>query len=189
MNAIGVDWEVVYVNDGSRDRSLDVMHTLKAEDAHVAVLNLSRNFGKEIALTAGLDRATGDAVVVIDADLQDPPELIPQLLDVWATGIDIVYAQRRSRSGESWLKQKTAFAFYRVMRRLTKIDIPPDTGDFRLMSRRVVDALLQLREHHRFMKGLFAWVGFSTQAVAYDREGRAGRFEQMELLETLELRA
>jgi polyisoprenyl-phosphate glycosyltransferase len=173
MNAIGVDWEVIYVNDGSRDRSLDVMHTLKAEDAHVAVLNLSRNFGKEIALTAGLDRATGDAVVVIDADLQDPPELIPQLLDVWATGIDIVYAQRRSRSGESWLKQQTAFAFYRVMRRLTKIDIPPDTGDFRLMSRRVVDALLQLREHHRFMKGLFAWVGFSTRAVAYDREGRA----------------
>ncbi len=173
MNAIGVDWEVVYVNDGSRDCSLDVMHALKAGDAHVAVLNLSRNFGKEIALTAGLDRAAGDAVVVIDADLQDPPELIPQLLDVWATGIDIVYAQRRSRSGESWLKRQSAFAFYRVMRRLTKIDIPPDTGDFRLMSRRAVDALLQLREHHRFMKGLFAWVGFSTHAVPYDRNGRA----------------
>jgi glycosyltransferase involved in cell wall biosynthesis len=173
MNAIGVDWEVIYVNDGSRDCSLDLMHALKAGDAHVAVLNLSRNFGKEIALTAGLDRASGDAVIVIDADLQDPPELIPRLLDVWATGIDIVYAQRRSRDGESWLKRQTAFAFYRVMRRLTKIDIPPDTGDFRLMSRRAVDALLQLREHHRFMKGLFAWVGFSTQAVAYDREGRA----------------
>ncbi len=173
MNAIGVDWEVIYVNDGSRDRSLDVMHAIKAHDDHVAVLNLSRNFGKEIALTAGLDRAAGDAIVVIDADLQDPPELIPQLLDVWATGIDIVYAQRRSRSGESWLKRQTAFAFYRVMRHLTKIDIPPDTGDFRLMSRRAVDALLQLREHHRFMKGLFAWVGFSSRALPYHREGRA----------------
>jgi len=174
MIATGVDWEVVYVNDGSRDRSLDIMHALRARDAHVAVLNLSRNFGKEIALTAGLDRAAGDAVVVIDADLQDPPELIPELLEVWATGVDIVYAQRQSRRGESWLKRQTAFAFYRVMRRLTKIDIPPDTGDFRLMSRRSVDALLQLREHHRFMKGLFAWVGFSTRAVPYLREARAG---------------
>lgn len=173
MNAIGVDWEVIYVNDGSRDRSLDIMRALHARDAHVAMLNLSRNFGKEIALTAGLDRAAGDAVVVIDADLQDPPELIPQLVEVWAAGVDVVYAQRRSRSGESWLKRQTAFAFYRVMRRLTKIDIPPDTGDFRLMSRRVVDALLQLREHHRFMKGLFAWVGFSTRAVPYIREARA----------------
>jgi polyisoprenyl-phosphate glycosyltransferase len=174
MNATGVDWEVVYVNDGSRDRSLDIMHSLKAQNAHVAVLNLSRNFGKEIALTAGLDRAAGDAVVVIDADLQDPPELIPELLEVWATGIDVVYAQRQSRLGESWLKRQTAFAFYRIMRRLTKIDIPPDTGDFRLMSRRSVDALLQLREHHRFMKGLFAWVGFSARAVPYLREARAG---------------
>ncbi|MEW6437630.1 MAG: glycosyltransferase family 2 protein [Pseudomonadota bacterium] len=174
MNAAGVDWEVVYVNDGSRDRSLDIMRALNAQDPHVAVLNLSRNFGKEIALTAGLDRAAGDAVVVIDADLQDPPELIPELLEVWATGVDVVYAQRKSRRGESWLKRQTAFAFYRVMRRLTKIDIPPDTGDFRLMSRRSVDALLQLREHHRFMKGLFAWVGFSTRAVPYLREARAG---------------
>jgi glycosyltransferase involved in cell wall biosynthesis len=173
MNALGADWEVIYVNDGSRDGTLDLMHAIKAQDAHVAVLNLSRNFGKEIALTAGLDRAAGDAIVVIDADLQDPPELIPELLEVWATGTDIVYAQRRSRKGESWLKRHSAFAFYRVMRRLTKIDIPPDTGDFRLISRRVVDALLQLREHHRFMKGLFAWVGFSTQAVPYDRDGRA----------------
>jgi len=173
LNETGHEWEVIYVNDGSRDHSLDVMRNLKTSDKHVAVLNLSRNFGKEIALTAGLDKAIGDAVVIIDADLQDPPELISELLRVWESGVDVVYAQRHSRRGDTWLKQRTAFLFYRVMRRLTKIEIPPDTGDFRLMSRRAVDALLQLREHHRFMKGLFAWVGFSSRAVPYQREARA----------------
>ena len=139
------------------------------------MLALSRNFGKEAALTAGLDHARArDAVIVIDADLQDPPEVIPDLVAAWRDGFDVVYAQRRSRAGESWLKKATASGFYRLMERLGgPVRMPVDTGDFRLMSRRALDALLQLRERHRFMKGLFAWVGFASCAVPYDRAPRA----------------
>lgn len=169
-------WEVVFVNDGSRDATLRVLHDLRRVDPHVAIVNLSRNFGKEIAVTAGLDHARGEAVIVIDADLQDPPELIPDLIAAWRSGFDTVYAQRRRRDGESWLKKATAHAFYRLMRRVGNLDMPPDAGDFRLISRRVVDALRQVREHHRFMKGLFAWVGFPSTRVLYDRAPRhAGR--------------
>ncbi len=169
-------WELILVNDGSRDATLEVMMGLRARDPHVAVVNLSRNFGKEIATTAGLDHARGDAVIVIDADLQDPPELIPELVAAWRRGFDTVYAQRRERQGETWLKRASAAAFYRLLRHATSVPIPADTGDFRLMSRRVVDALGQVRERHRFMKGLFAWVGFKSCAVAYDRQPRhAGR--------------
>jgi glycosyltransferase involved in cell wall biosynthesis len=148
---------------------------LRAGDARVAVLNLSRNFGKEIALTAGLDHARGhEAVVVIDADLQDPPEHIPALIAAWRQGFDIAYAQRNTRQGETWLKKATAATFYRVMQHLGgDVILPPDTGDFRLMSRRAVDALLTLRERHRFMKGLFVWIGFPAVAVRYDRAPRA----------------
>lgn len=176
MEAIGLPWEVVYVNDGSRDGTLATMQALQAGDGRVAVLNLSRNFGKEIALTAGLDHAcASEAVVVIDSDLQDPPEVIPDLVAAWqAGGVDIAYAQRRAREGETWLKKATAAAFYRVMGRIGgRVQLPRDTGDFRLMSRRALDALLSLREHHRFMKGLFAWVGFPSVAVPYDRAPRA----------------
>ena len=175
MRATGKDWEVVYVNDGSSDDTLGIVALLAAADPHVALLNLSRNFGKEIAMTAGLDHAAATgAVVVIDADLQDPPELIPELVSVWRSGIDVVHARRRRRSGESLAKLGAARAFYRVMGRLsTRVALPPDSGDFRLMSRRSVDALLRLREHHRFMKGLFAWVGFPSQEVLYDRDPRA----------------
>ncbi len=175
MHALGERWEAVYVNDGSEDDTFSVLERLAASDTSVALLNLSRNFGKEIAMTAGLDHAAATgAVVVIDADLQDPPELIPELVAVWRQGIDVVYAQRRRRSGESLAKLGTAKAFYRVMERLsTRVALPPDSGDCRLMSRRSVDALLRLREHHRFMKGLFAWVGYPSQAVLYDREPRA----------------
>jgi glycosyltransferase involved in cell wall biosynthesis len=175
MAGIGLSWEVVYVNDGSRDGTLDVMRGLATEDGRVAVLNLSRNFGKEIALTAGLDHAAGEAaVVVIDADLQDPPELIPALVAAWREGYDIAYAQRSARHGEGWLKKATAAGFYRLMQRVGgRVDLPPDTGDFRLMSRRALDALLKLREQHRFMKGLFAWVGFPAVAVPYERAPRA----------------
>jgi polyisoprenyl-phosphate glycosyltransferase len=175
MNGLGLSWDVLYVNDGSRDRTLEVMQALAAADPHVGLLNLSRNFGKEIALTAGLDhaRATG-AVVVIDADLQDPPEVIPELVAAWQDGIDMAYARRRVREGESWLKRATASAFYRVIGRLGhRVEIPADSGDFRLVSRRALDELLRLREHHRFMKGLFAWVGFPSRAVLYDRAPRA----------------
>jgi len=175
MDGIGRPWEVVYVNDGSKDATLSLLLALRAADPRVAVLNLSRNFGKEIALTAGLDHARGtEAVVAIDADLQDPPEVIPDLVAAWAEGFDVVYAQRSARHGESWLKRTTAAAFYRVMQRVGgRVELPKDTGDFRLMSRRALDALLRLRENHRFMKGLFAWVGFPSRAVAYERAPRA----------------
>lgn len=175
MDRLGT-WEAVFVDDGSTDASRDVLNALHRADPRVAVLSLSRNFGKEIATTAGLDHARGAAMIIIDADLQDPPELIPDLVAGWREGFDTVYAQRRTRAGESWLKRLTAHLFYRAMDRLADIEVPVDTGDFRLMSRRVVDAVLQLREHHRCMKGLFAWVGFSAKAVLYDRDPRhAGR--------------
>ncbi|MDR3533057.1 MAG: glycosyltransferase family 2 protein [Rhodopila sp.] len=172
MDGLGEPWELVLVNDGSRDDTLRVMACLRMADPRIAIVNLSRNFGKEIATTAGLDHARGAAVILIDADLQDPPELIPELICAWRQGYDTVYAQRRQRQGETWLKRATAAAFYRVLRRATSVPIPEDTGDFRLMSRRVVAALLALREHHRFMKGLFAWVGFPSCAVQYDRHPR-----------------
>jgi polyisoprenyl-phosphate glycosyltransferase len=176
MERLHETWEVIYVNDGSRDATSRLMQELHRADPHIAVVNLSRNFGKEIALTAGLDHARGAAVVVIDADLQDPPEVIPELVAAWREGNDVVYAKRRVRHGETFLKRVTADLFYRVMQALGGVQMPRDAGDFRLMSRRVVDALLRLRERHRFMKGLFAWVGFSSKAVLYDRAPRyAGR--------------
>src|SRR5690606_21171602 len=174
LRALSCQWEIMYVSDGSTDASLLVRDQLRKADEHVAIVDLSRNFGKEIAMTAGLDHARGDAVIVIDADLQDPPELIPRLVEGWREGFDVVYAQRRQRQGESWLKRTTAHAFYRLMQRVGgSVRLPADTGDFRLMSRRACDALLQLRERHRFMKGLFAWIGFPTKAVLYDRDQRA----------------
>ncbi|WP_160119599.1 glycosyltransferase family 2 protein [Rhodovarius lipocyclicus] len=175
MEGIGASYEVVYVNDGSRDGTMALMLAMQAADRRVAVVNLSRNFGKEIALTAGLDHAAcTDAVIVIDADLQDPPEVIPELIAAWQQGYDVAYAQRSVRHGESFIKRATAHAFYRVMQRLGgKVQLPRDTGDFRLMSRRSLDALLQLREQHRFMKGLFAWVGYPSIAVPYERAPRA----------------
>ncbi|TJZ77369.1 glycosyltransferase family 2 protein [Chitiniphilus eburneus] len=166
--------EVIYVNDGSRDGTQRIIDDLCARDGRAASVDLSRNFGKEIAMTAGLDHATGDWIVMIDADLQDPPELIPDMLAKAAEGFDTVFARRTHRDGESALKKATAAAFYRVMDQLSgKVKIPRDTGDFRLMSRRAVDALLKLREQHRFMKGLFAWVGFPSVALDYRRDPRA----------------
>ena len=165
--------EIVYVNDGSKDGTLEILRSLSDEHDNVAVVDLSRNFGKEIALTAGLDHACGDAVVVIDADLQDPPELIPDLVRMFKeSGADVIYAQRGDRHGETLIKRLTAHLFYRVMSRVSGIEMPIDTGDFRLMSRRAVSALLQLREHHRFMKGLFAWIGYRQIAYRYERDPR-----------------
>lgn len=175
LNQLG-DWEVVYVNDGSRDDTLRMLLQLRVEDPRVSIVNLSRNFGKEIALTAGLDHARGEAMIVIDADLQDPPEVITDLVAAWREGYDVAYAQRRVREGETWLKQVTASLFYKLMAKTGGIDMPRNTGDFRLISRRAVDALSRLREQHRFMKGLFAWIGFPSKAVLYDRAPRhAGR--------------
>jgi glycosyltransferase involved in cell wall biosynthesis len=173
LDQIGFPAEIIYVNDGSRDTTREVMAALQKQDSRIGIIDLSRNFGKEVAMTAGLDYASGDAVVIIDADLQDPPELIPELVRQWRAGYDDVYARRLSRDGESLLKRTTAHLFYRLIRRFSKVDIPPDTGDFRLLSRRAVDALKQLREQHRFMKGLFNWVGFERKAVPYRREPRA----------------
>ncbi len=165
----GLHWDVIYVNDGSTDATLAILRTLNK----ASILNLSRNFGKEAAATAGIDMAQGDAVILIDADLQDPPELIPEMVAAWHRGFDMVYAQRRARAGETWFKKTSAAYFYRLMQGVGRVQLPPDTGDYRLMSRRVVQAVSQLREQHRFMKGIFAWVGFPSCAVLYDREPRA----------------
>ena len=172
LDHLAIKAEIVYVNDGSLDGTLAVMHALQENDTRVAVVDLSRNFGKEIALTAGLEHAQGDAIVVIDADLQDPPELIPELVEKYRMGYDNVYAKRLEREGETFLKKITAHAFYRTMQKMSKVKIPEDTGDFRLLSRRAVDSLLQLREQHRFMKGLFTWIGYPSAAVSYKRDPR-----------------
>lgn len=164
--------EVVYVNDGSTDGSLSVLQGFHKADRRIAIVDLSRNFGKEIALSAGLDHAKGDAVVVIDADLQDPPELIPELIKNWKEGYDVVYAKRSVREGETFLKKLTAKLYYRLIRKVSRIAIPEDTGDFRLLSRRAVDSIKLLREQHRFMKGLFAWIGYPQKAVLYRRNPR-----------------
>ncbi len=173
LSAWGARLEVLYVDDGSSDDSAQLIRALRQTDPSVALLCLSRNFGKEIALTAGLQAATGDAVIVIDADLQDPPELIPAMLEQWQLGADMVLMRRRERAGESWFKRYSAHLFYRLLNRLGEIDIPEDVGDFRLMSRRVVDALNSMDERQRYMKGLFAWVGFPQVTLMYDRRARA----------------
>ncbi|MGH8613808.1 MAG: glycosyltransferase family 2 protein [Gammaproteobacteria bacterium] len=172
LDSLDVDAEIVFIDDGSGDETLGVLQGFRLTDGRIAIVSLSRNFGKEIALTAGLDHARGDAVVVIDADLQDPPELIPQLVEEWRNGYDVVYAKRSVREGETLLKKITAHAFYRLMQGVGRVKIPQDTGDFRLLSRRAVDALAQLKERNRFMKGLFTWIGYRQRAVAYRRDPR-----------------
>lgn len=172
LATLDMQCQIIYVNDGSTDGTLEIIHELDARQAPVQLVDLSRNFGKDIALTAGLDHADSDAVIVIDADLQDPPELIPELVSHWLDGYDVVYAKRTQRDGEGIIKKATAYLFYRLMRKMCRIPIPEDTGDFRLLSRRAVDAIRQLREQHRFMKGLFAWIGYPQKAVPYRRAGR-----------------
>jgi len=172
LDGLHCNVEVIYVNDGSVDNTREILEVLRENDPRIAMLDLSRNFGKEIAMTAGLDHAAGDAVVIIDADLQDPPELIPEFIKHWREGWDVVYAQRIARDGETALKQITARAFYQIMQRIGRVIIPADTGDFRLLSRRAIISLKQLREQHRFMKGLFSWIGYPQKAVLYRREPR-----------------
>lgn len=173
LAALGVVSRVLYVDDGSRDSTWEAITALALADDTVDALRLSRNFGKEAALTAGLDCCDADAVVVIDADLQDPPEVIPQLITAWRAGHDVVYATRDAREGDGAVKRFTAAAFYRAMGRISDTPIPRNTGDFRLLSRRAVLALRQLRERQRFMKGLFTWIGYPQIAVHYRREPRA----------------
>lgn len=172
LDGVDADSKVLYVDDGSRDGTWAVLEALAAADERVRLVRLARNFGKELALTAGLDRVDTDAALVLDADGQDPPELIPAFVAKWREGFDVVYGTRTRRDGETWLKRLTAAGFYRVMQRLSDTPIPPDTGDFRLMSRPVLDALRQLRERQRFMKGLFTWVGFRQVSLPYERAPR-----------------
>ncbi|MCL7420746.1 MAG: glycosyltransferase family 2 protein [Methylobacter sp.] len=167
-----LDFEVVCVDDGSRDDTLNKLILIAEKDSRFHVIELSRNFGKEAALTAGIDAATGDAVIPIDADLQDPPELIPEMINEWQKGAEVVLARRADRSSDSFLKRKTAELFYRFHNHLSSIQIPENVGDFRLIDRIVVDALKQLPEQHRFMKGLFSWVGFKTVTLDYVRNPR-----------------
>lgn len=176
LRAITEDHEIIFVDDGSRDATCDRIMALRARDPRIKLLALSRNFGKETAMTAGLDFADGDAVVIIDVDLQIPPELIPRMVEKWQEGYDNVYGTRTSREGESTLRKLTAKAFYRTMRHLSRVEVPENSGDFRLLSRRAVKALRLLREQHRFMKGLFAWVGYRQIGIEYQQEPRvAGR--------------
>lgn len=168
----GLSWEIIFVDDGSRDTSFAKLSAMAASDPNVKVLKFSRNFGHQIAITAGVDAARGDCVVVIDSDLQDPPEVIPAMVDQWRQGFDVVYGVRSEREGETAVKLMTASMFYRLLGRLTNVQIPANVGDFRLMSRRVVDQLKLLREKDRFVRGLVSWVGFRQTGVTYHRAAR-----------------
>jgi polyisoprenyl-phosphate glycosyltransferase len=176
MDELDGSAEIVFVDDGSTDGSFDVMRKLHEADDRVRVLRMSRNFGHQIAITAGLDHARGDAVVIMDGDLQDPPEVVPALAAKWREGFEVVYAVRDDRTGESRVKLATASWFYRVLGRMSEVGIPRDAGDFRLIGRRVVDAVKAMPEHHRYLRGMFAWVGYDQAGVHYTRDARhAGR--------------
>ncbi|HWP08027.1 MAG TPA: glycosyltransferase family 2 protein [Polyangiaceae bacterium] len=172
LGSVGELWETVFIDDGSKDRSAELLSELAREERRYKVIGFSRNFGHQIAITAGIDRADGDSVVVMDADLQDPPEVVQQMLDKVAEGYDVVYGVRKRRAAETIFKRATASAFYRLIRAMTRVEIPADAGDFRLMTRPVVLAMRALREQHRFVRGMVAWVGFRQTAVYYDREAR-----------------
>lgn len=165
-------FEFLFVNDGSRDKTLTIIKSFAKKDQRVTYVNLSRNFGKEIAMIAGLDHVAGDATVIIDADLQDPPELIPKMIRYWEDGYDDVYARRNSRAGETWFKKATSELFYRLLKKSTTVPIQQDTGDFRLLDRRCVDALKQFRESQRYTKGMFSWIGYKKKEILYDRDPR-----------------
>lgn len=167
------DFEFLFVNDGSRDKTLEIIESYAEKDKRIAYINLSRNFGKEIAMIAGLDYVTGDATVIIDADLQDPPELIPKMIKYWEDGYDDVYARRNSRAGETWFKKITSETFYKVLQKSTNVPIQQDTGDFRLLDRRCVEALKKFRESQRYTKGMFSWIGYNKKEILYDRDPRA----------------
>ena len=173
MNEIkDYEFEVLFVNDGSKDKTIQIIKELREKDKRICYVDFSRNFGKEIAMLAGLDYAKGDAVIFMDADLQDPPELIPELLKYWEEGYDDVYARRKSREGETWLKKFTSKMYYEVLQSLTRVPIQKDTGDFRLLDRRCVNALKKLRESQRCSKSMFSWIGYNKKEVMYDRDPR-----------------
>ena len=172
LKSLDEPFELVLVNDGSRDHSPEILRRLHALDARVKVINFSRNFGMQAALTAGLDYAAGQAIIIMDTDLQDPPEVVPRLIDRWREGYQLVYAQRAERAGETWFKRLTASLFYRLITRITSVEIPVDTGEFRLLDRKVVDAIKSMREYNRFMRGLSVWVGYQQTGITYERDAR-----------------
>ena len=166
------NFELLFVNDGSRDKTLEILKEMRKSDSRVCYVNLSRNYGKEVAMIAGFDYVNGDCMINIDADLQDPPELIPEMLKYWEEGYDDVYAKRKSRKGESILKKLTSWGYYRVLQSMTNIQIQTDTGDFRLLDRRCVEAIRQMRESQRYTKGLYSWIGYKKKEILYDRDAR-----------------
>ncbi len=170
---LNYDFEILFVNDGSKDDTLELIKTLRQNDDRINYVNLSRNYGKEIAMIAGFDYLKGDCLVIIDADLQDPPELIPEMLKYWEEGYDDVYAKRKSRKGESFIKKLTSWGFYRTLQSMTNIEIQKDTGDFRLLDRRCVEAIKKMRESQRYTKGLYSWIGYKKKEILYDRDPRA----------------
>jgi len=172
MEQTGQNWELILVDDGSTDGSTQIIHKLAENDARVRPVIFARNFGHQIAVTAGIDYSRGDAVIIIDADLQDPPEVILDLIEKWREGYEVVYAVRKEREGETWFKKTTAAVFYRLIHAITNVDIPLDTGDFRLMDSKVVSVLKNMREKHRFLRGMSAWVGFRQTGVEYKRKPR-----------------
>lgn len=166
------EWEILFVNDGSKDNTLEVIRELRRKDSRISYLNLSRNFGKETAMLAGFDYAEGNCCVIMDADLQDPPELVDEMLRYWEDGYDDIYAKRRHRGKESWLRRQLSLTFYRLLQRMSRVDILPNVGDFRLLDRRCILSLRQLRERERYTKGLFCWIGFRKKEIAFDRGDR-----------------
>ncbi|MEI4829956.1 glycosyltransferase family 2 protein [Bacillus sp. FJAT-53711] len=181
------EFEILFVNDGSRDNTVQIIKSLRAFDKRISYVDLSRNFGKETAMIAGLDYATGDAVIILDADLQDPPELIPEMIKYWEEGYDDIYAKRRNRAGETWFKKWTANTFYKVLQKTTRIPIQQNTGDFRLLDRRCVEALKQLRETQRYTKGMFSWIGYQKKEILFDRDPRAAGETKWNYLKLLDL--
>lgn len=171
-NMKSYEFEILFINDGSKDKTIEIIKSMREKDNRICYVDFARNFGKEIAMIAGLDYAIGDCVIFMDADLQDPPELIPELVKYWEEGYDDVYAKRRSRKGETWLKKFTSKMYYRVLQHVTKVEIQEDTGDFRLLDRRCVNALKKLRESQRNTKSMFSWIGYKKKEVLYDRDPR-----------------
>lgn len=187
MRATGHPYEIIYVNDGSRDNTMEILRRIAAEAPQVRVLSFSRNFGHQLAVTCGMDAARGSALIIIDVDLQDPPELIPEMVERWKRGADIVYGKRLRREGETLFKKLTASVYYRLLSWMSAYPIPLDTGDFRLIDRRVADVFLQMREHNRFLRGMSAWMGFRSEPIEYERQERAAGSTKYTLKKMLRL--
>ena len=188
-NIQNYEYEIIFVNDGSKDRTLSILEEISDKDSNVKVLSFSRNFGHQAAVTAGIKHVTGDAIVIIDADLQDPPELIPEMVKLWEQGNEVIYGKRKTRKGESKFKLLTAKMFYKTLNALSDVEIPKDTGDFRLVDRKVVDVVNSMPEHNKFLRGLFSWVGFKQVAYEYERKERFAGKTKYPLKKMLKLAA